>query len=98
MRTIIEFKYSNEFAFSFGNRGSNPGQFQFPVRIAIDHNNNVLVTDRDTNCIVKFTQSGKFIQTINSYRPWAITISPTGYLVSGHTGHDNKITIWNPDY
>ena len=92
------FQQDDKFAFSFGNRGSNPGQFQFPVRIAIDHNNNVLVTDYDANCIVIFTQSGEFIQTINSYRPYAITISPTGYLVSGHTGHDNEITIWNPAY
>ena len=39
------FQQDDTFAFSFGNRGSNPGQFQCPVRIAIDLNNNVLVTD-----------------------------------------------------
>ena len=92
------FQQDDKFAFSFGNRGSNPGQFQLPVRIAIDHNNNVLVTDRDANCIVIFTQSGEFIQTINTDSPWAITISPTGYLITGHDGVDNKIRVWSDTY
>ena len=89
------FQQDDKFAFSFGNRGNNPGQFQFPVRIAIDHNNNVLVTDYDANCIVIFTQSGEFIQTINTDSPYAITISPTGYLITSHDEYNNKIRIWS---
>ena len=92
------FQQDDKFAFSFGNRGNNPGQFQCPVRIAIDPNNNVLVTDRDANCIHLFTHNGQFIQTMNSYRPWAITISPTGYLITSHDGDDNKIRVWSPTY
>ena len=92
------FQEDNTFAFSFGKRGNNPGQFQYPVRIAIDPNNNVLVADYDANCIHLFTHNGQFIQTINSDRPFAITISPTGYLITGHHGDDNKIRVWNPTY
>ena len=92
------FQQDDKFAFSFGNRGNNPGQFQFPVRIAIDPNNNVLVTDYDANCIHLFTHNGQFIQTINSNGPWAIIISPTGYLITGHTGDDNKMKVWCPTY
>ena len=92
------FQEDNTFAFSFGKRGNNPGQFQYPVRIAIDPNNNVLVTDRDANCIHLFTHNGQFIQTINNDRPRAITISPTGYLITSHGGDDNKIRIWSPTY
>ena len=92
------FQQDDKFAFSFGNRGSNPGQFQYPIRIAINHNSNVLVTDRDTNCIIIFTQSGEFILTINSYKPFAITISPTGYLITSHHGDDNKIRVWSDTY
>ena len=84
------FQRDDKFAFSFGNRGSNPGQFQWPVRIAIDHNNNVIVTDPNANCIVIFTQSGEFIHTINCYSSYTISISPTGYLITGHYGVDNK--------
>ena len=92
------FQQDDKFAFSFGNRKNNPGQFQYPVRIAIDPNNNVLVTDYVANCIHLFTHNGQFIQTINSNRPCAITISPTGYLITGHHGGDNKIRIWSPTY
>ena len=92
------FQQDDELAFSFGKRGSNPGQFQSPVRIAIDHNNNVLVTDNGVNCIVIFTQFGEFIQTIDSYRPYAIIISPTGYLITSHDGDDNKIRVWSDTY
>ena len=92
------FQQDDKFAFSFGNKGNNPGQFQYPVIIAIDPNNNVLVTDYDADCIHLFTHNGQFIQTINSYRPFAITISPTGYLITGHHGDDNKIRVWSPTY
>ena len=92
------FQQDDTFAFSFGKRGSNPGQFQDPDKIAIDPNNNVLVTDYDANCIKIFTDRGQFIQTINSDRPCAITISPTGYLITGHHGDDNKIRVWSPTY
>ena len=92
------FQQDDQFAFSFGNRGNNPGQFRFPVRIAIGSNNNVLVTDRNANRIHLFTYDGQFIQTINSNKPRAITISPTGYLITSHAGYDNKIRIWSPTY
>ena len=92
------FQQDDTFAFSFGSRGSNPGQFQCPVRIAIDPNNNVLVTDYSANCINLLTQNGQFIQKINSYKPRSITISATGYLITGHDGDDNKIKVWSPTY
>ena len=92
------FQEDDTFAFAFGSKGNNPGQFQFPVRITIDPNNNVLVTDLDANCMHLFTDNGQFIQTINSNRPFAITISPTGYLITGHEGDDNKIRVWSPTY
>ena len=95
---IQVFQQDDTFSFSFGNRGSNPGQFRNPVRIAIDPSNNVLVTDRYAHRINVFTHSGQFIQKINSKSPFAITISPTGYLITGHYGHDNKIRVWSPTY
>ena len=91
------FQEDDTFAFAFGSKGNNPGQFH-PVRIAIDPNNNVLVTDGDANCIYLFADNGQFIQAINSNSPFAITISPTGYLITGHVGDDNKIRVWSPTY
>ena len=92
------FQEDDTFTFAFGSKGNNPGQFQCPVRIAIDPNHNVLVTDPNANCIHLFTDNGQFIQTINCNRPRAITISPTGYLITGHRGDDNKIRVWSSTY
>ena len=92
------FNQDDTFDFSFGSKGNNPGQFQYPVRIAIYSNNNVLVTDCDANCIQLFTLDGQFIQRINNHKPYAITISPTGYLITDHGGVDNKIRVWSPTY
>ena len=92
------FQQDDTFSFSFGNRGSNAGQFQWPARIAIDPNNNVLVTSLRANCINIFKANGQIIQTINSDTPFAITISPTGYLITGNHGDDNKIRVWSPTY
>ena len=94
---VLVFQEDDTFAFAFGSKGNNPGQFHWPARIAIDPNNNVLVTNVDANCIHLFTDNGQFIQTINSYRPCAITISPTDYLITSHFG-DNKIRVWSPTY
>ena len=93
------FQQDDTFAFSFGNEGNNPGRFQWPVRIAIDpNNNNVLVTDNDANCVHVFTDRGQFIQTVYSIRPFAITISPAGYLIIDHHRGDNMIRVWSPTY
>ena len=93
------FQQDNAFAFSFSNEGSNPGQFQYPVRIAIDpNNNNVLVTDYYAHCVHVFTDMGQFIQAINSNKPWAIAISPTGYLIVDHDGDYNMMRVLSPTY
>ena len=76
----------------------NHGPIQYPAKIAIDQNNNVLVTYYNANHIVIFTQTGEFIRTINSDKPWVIAISPTGYLIIDCDGADNMIKILNPTY
>ena len=83
------------FSFSFGNEGSDPGHFQFPGRIAIDPNDNVLVSDNFSNCIHLFNDRGRFIKKIDCYRPWAIAVSATGYII---TVDDDIITIWSPTH
>ena len=89
------FQSDNAFSFSFGSEGSGPGQFQFPGRIAIDSSNNILVSDNFSNCIHLFNCNGRFIKKIDCYRPWAIAISPTGYII---TVDDDIITIWSPTH
>ena len=95
---IQVFQQDDSFAFSFGSKGSKPGQFQYPVRIAIDPDNHVLATDLTNKSIHLFTHNGQFKQRIQTDSPYAITISPTGYLITGHYVDDNNIRIWNHTY
>ena len=38
------------------------------------------------------------VDSVKSNSPIAITISPTGYLITGHDGDDSKIRVWSPTY
>ena len=91
------FQQDDTFSFLFGN-DSGPGQLFWPIVIGIDHNNNALVSDRESNCIYQFNWLGKFIQKIgcsNHHESllYAFAISPTGYLITGHRSNDNKIKV-----
>ena len=97
-RRVQVFQQDDRFFFSFGCLGYITGQFQFPIKIKIDPNNNVLVTDYDANSINIFTETGQFIQAVNCNHPWGIAISPTGYLITDHDGDDNIIKVWSPTY
>jgi len=92
------FQQDDTFAFSFGTKGFGPGQFNFPVRITIDLNNNLLVSDRDNSCIQLFSCDGRFIKKIDCFRPFAITVSPTGYVITGHDDTNDMITLWSPTH
>ena len=92
------FQQDDTFSFSFESKGSKPGQFQCPVKIVIDPNNNVLVTDLTNKSIHIFSHNGQFKQRIQTDSPYAITISPTGYLITGHYVDDNSIRIWSHAY
>ncbi|XP_065917486.1 tripartite motif-containing protein 3-like [Dysidea avara] len=92
------FQQDDKFAFTFGSEGSNPGQFQDPVRIAIDTDNRVLVSDLHGNHISLFSHTGSFISRITCDRPLAITVSPDGHIIAGCHGGNNKIRVWSPTH
>ena len=91
---IQVFQQDDKFAFLFQNRGK---KLQFPDRIAIDPcNDDVLITNHSASSVHRFSHSGQFIQEINCDKsPYAITISPTGYVITSHAGDDNKIRVWS---
>ena len=45
---------------SFGSRGTNDGQFQYPKGVTVDSVGNIYVVDSDNHRIQKFTPDGKF--------------------------------------
>jgi len=95
---IQVFHENDKFAFTFGSKGSDPGQFQHPIRIVIDTDNRVLVSDLDGNHINLFSCTGSFISRIPCDRPYAITVSPDGYIIAGCVGGNNKVRVWSPTH
>ena len=92
------FQPNDTFAFTFGSKGSNPGQFQFPVRTAIDTDNKVFVTDLYGNHICLFSHTGSFLSRITCDSPCAITVSPDGYIIVGCHSDDNRVKVWSPTH
>ena len=91
------FQQDDKFAFTFGSKGSNPGQFQCPIRIAIDTDNRVLVSDYHGDHISLFSHIGSFISRITCYTPYAITVSPDGHIIAGCDG-GTSIKVWSPTH
>jgi len=89
------FQRDDKFAFTFGSKGSDPGQFQNPVRIAIDTDSRVVVSDLHGNHISLFSHTGSFISRITCDGPCAITVSPDGHMIAGCQVGNSRIRIWN---
>jgi DNA-binding beta-propeller fold protein YncE len=68
---------------SWGDRGTEPGQFHTVHSIATDGKGNVYVGDRENRRIQVFDGEGKFLKQITSAgAPWAICITPDQTLYS----------------
>ena len=50
------------FSSSFGSKGSDNGQFQYPWDVTCDSTGNVYVADSENHCIQVFTAEGEFIR------------------------------------
>ena len=87
---------------SFGIRGSNPGQFNQPKGIALDCDDNILVTDNQNNCIKKFssTSSGAIFiaaSVSNFNHPVGIGVHPQSQKVYVADNLNHCVQILNPD-
>lgn len=58
---VQKFDSDGKFMMAFGSKGTDPGQFDFPISIAIDSRGNLLVLDYVNVTIQRFDPSGKFI-------------------------------------
>lgn len=89
----------DEKVFSFGRKGTGPGKFISPLRIANDSNHNILVSDYANNCISQFSCTGQFVRGISCINPWAITVTPDKHLITSHCKETSYvICIWDPNY
>jgi len=86
---VAKFDKNGRFISSWGQRGSEPGQFDTPHSIAVDAQGNVYVADSGNKRIQVFDNNGTFkSQITNIGTPMAICISrgTHPYLYSSHSG------------
>ena len=95
-----------KFVRAFGQNGTGNGQFGLhngPYGIAVDHSNNVYVTDYDNNRIQKFDSNGNFITKWGEEGskngqfdgPNGIAIGSTGYVYVSDQGNA-RIQVFSP--
>lgn len=63
---IVVYDLSGKFLHAFGERGSEPGQLNFPVNLAVDRDGKLLVTDAANFRIQVFDGEGKFLNSFGS--------------------------------
>jgi DNA-binding beta-propeller fold protein YncE len=51
-----------QFIKAWGQGGTRNGEFQAPIRIAVDPNDSIYVVDRDNHRVQKFNPNGVFIK------------------------------------
>ena len=89
----------NMFLFKFSSKGPNPGQFKDPHDIAVDSSDQVYVTDCCTygGGISVFSKDGNFMKKINCSNPFAICISPDGYIITDDH-YNNVLIVFSPTH
>jgi len=88
---VSKFAPDGTFIMSWGNFGSDPGEFNVPHDIAMDSQGRVFVADRMNYRIQIFDQEGKFIDSWKQFgQPSGIYISPDDvlYVTDSHSWGD----------
>ena len=82
---VVKFNKDGEFLLTWGEPGSEPGQFNLPHGITLDRDGRVYVADRTNLRVQVFDSDGNFIEQWNNTddwaRPWALEIAPDGNSV-----------------
>lgn len=95
------FDREGKLAFSFGKRGTGPGEFNFPTHITAD-SEKIYVTDAMNFRVQVFDHKGKFIRVFGSHgrgggnfsKPKGIAVDKNGYIFVADAMFDN-VQIFN---
>jgi DNA-binding beta-propeller fold protein YncE len=82
LHSIFVFDLQGKFQFQFGERGVEPGEFNYPTHVCADSQGHLLVTDSLNSRVQVFTADGKFISQIGS-----------GGDTSGHFGRPKGVAV-----
>ena len=78
---IVKFSKDGTFIKAWGKKGSGPGEFNVPHRLAMDSSGRLFVGDRSNNRIQIFDQDGKFLAEWKQFgRPSGVFIDRNDYL------------------
>ena len=89
---------------SFGSKGSNEGQFQYPRGVAITSDNHILIADEFNHRIQMFTKEGRFVKSVGQMgekhlhfnHPTGIAVHPSGKVFVVEI-RNHRIHVLNPD-
>ena len=83
---VMVFNNAGEYLYDIGSEGSGDGQLRFPIGLAIDKFNRLIVCDRDNDRLQLFTLDGKYVAKVagsffdhNSHL-FGCAVSNTGHL------------------
>ena len=90
------FDANGVFLNSFGESGTNDGQFTTPSAVAVNSTGHIFVSDRGSNSNVQiFYNNGTFIKKLEGFNsPEGITIGPNDTIYASNTG-DSSIRIFD---
>ena len=93
-------KYSpdGKLLFSWGEPGTDPGQFNIVHNIATDGNGYVYVADRENHRVQVFDSRGRYeTQWVNLHRPCALYISDEQHVYIGELGYGMSVNRDHPN-
>ena len=104
---IFKFTKNGEFVKSFGSQGQGPGELQNPHYIAIDHNDNIMISDINQQILRKYNKDGLFIGDFKmEHGSLAVTLGPKANLIvkedsyksdKGRALNTYSLKLLNPD-
>src|SRR5437016_5976746 len=79
------FTLDGKYMGSFGQKGSEPGQFRAPWLLAVSRDGVVLVADKDSSRVQFFSKDGVYLQAIDAGAPIdGLAVDPAGRLYTSH--------------
>ena len=94
---VCVYSEDGEFQYSFGSKGSQPGEFSDPEQICISQDGLVYVSDRNNNRVQVFQQDGCFVRQFGDVfnRPTGLAPTNAGHIVVA-SQDSHKLSIFTP--
>lgn len=84
LHRIQQFSAMGDFIRTWGNKGTENGQFKYPHDVVVNTNGDIYVTDVGNKRIQQFGSAGNFIRSWRVNLPKKIAISPDGSIYVFH--------------